>query len=348
MSSETWVFGWDIGGAHLKIALADAGGRLHRLEEHYTPLWRGLDHLEQALDQIIVNLPVDGATHRVTMTGELVDLFDCRCQGVAELSSRMAKRLPRENLYIYAGPLGLVAPEQAAAHCDLIASANWHATASLVAQRLPTALLVDIGSTTTDLIPIIDGRVRARGYSDRERLVRQELIYTGVVRTPVMSLASRVPFAGEWTDLAAEHFAMAADVYRLTGELPSHADLGETTDGRSKTGAASAVRLARMIGDDASRHEPGTWRALARYLRDCQLERIGQVLARHCSLDLPDDAPLVGAGVGRYLVNRLAQRLERPYLDILTLMAGGAVGSGVDAGDCAPAAAVALLEAERP
>jgi len=348
MSPEAWVIGWDIGGAHLKVALADTGGRLHRLEEHYTPLWRGLDHLDQALDQITLNLPVGGATHRVTMTGEVVDLFDSRSQGVAELSSRIAGRLPRGSLGIYAGPLGLVAPEQAAAHCDLIASANWHATASLVAQRLPAALLVDIGSTTTDLIPIIDGRVRARGYSDRERLACQELVYTGVARTPVMALAQRVPFAGEWTELAAEYFATAADVYRLTAELPAHADLGETADGRDKTEAASAGRLARMIGDDASRHEPGTWRALARYLRDRQLERIGQALARQCSLDLPDDAPLVGAGVGRFLVRRLAQRLERPYFNILTLMAGvDASGSGVDAGDCAPAAAVALLELGR-
>ncbi len=106
----------------------------------------------------------------------------------------------------------------------------------------------------------------------------------------------------------------------------------------------AAPRPCNSFGEDASQREPGAWRTLARYLRDCQLQRIGQAVARQCSLDLPDNAPLVGAGVGRFLVSRLAQRLERPYFDILTLMDGGdAVGSGVDAGDCAPGAAVALL-----
>ncbi|MGB5733697.1 MAG: hydantoinase/oxoprolinase family protein, partial [Thiohalocapsa sp.] len=299
-----WIVGWDIGGAHLKVALADGNGRVHRVETHYTPLWQGLEHLDAALGQALAWLP--DALHRVTMTAELVDLFDDRAQGVAALSARLAARLPSGRLRIYAGPDGFVSPERAAEHADRIASANWQATASLVARRLSHALLVDVGSTTTDIIPIVDADVRARGYSDRERLATQELVYTGVVRTSVMSLTHRVPLAGDWIELAAEHFATMADVYRLTAELPPNADLGDTADGREKTEQASAVRLARMVGDDAGRHEPGVWRGIARYLRECQLTRIGQALARQCSLGLAEDAPLVGAGVGRFLVQRAA------------------------------------------
>ena len=359
---SNWIVGWDIGGAHLKVALADARGRLHRVESCYTPLWQGLDHLDRALaqllDQALGDLP--DASHRVTMTGELVDLFENRAEGVAALAARIAACLPPGGVGIYAGPVGFVSPGRAAEFSEQIASANWHATASLVARRLsnallPDALLLDIGSTTTDIIPIIDGCVRARGYADRERLATQELVYSGVVRTPVMALAERVPLAGEWTELAAEHFATTADVYRLTAELPTHADLGDTADGREKTAQASAMRLARMVGDDAGRHEPGVWRGLARYLRECQLVRIEQALARQSSLGLAEDAPLVGAGVGRFLVKRAAQRQERRYLDLSELISRvGPETNDADqpcsaiaaaAADCAPATAVALLVA---
>jgi len=352
-----WIVGWDIGGAHLKLALADDSGRLHRVESRYTPLWQGLDHLDRALSQLLVQALADlpDASHRVTMTGELVDLFKDRAEGVAALSARIAACLPAGRVGIYAGSAGFVSPGRAAEFSEQIASVNWHATASLVARRLSNALLVDIGSTTTDIIPIIDGCVRARGYGDRERLATQELIYSGVVRTPVMALAERVPLVGEWTELAAEHFATTADVYRLTGELPSQADLGDTADGRDKTAQASAGRLARMVGDDAGRHEPAVWRGLARYVRDCQLERIERALARQCSLGLPEDAPLVGAGVGRFLVRRAAQRQERSYLDLSELItAVGPETKDADqsysavaaaAADCAPATAVALLAA---
>lgn len=343
MSRDYWSLGWDIGGAHLKVALADPSGRLHRFAEYYSPLWRGLEHLDLAFEKVCDSMPSDRMMHAVTMTGELVDLFEHRTHGVASLTERIAAHLPHGQVHIYAGPAGFVTPDQASAHSQLIASANWHATASLVAQRLPAALLVDIGSTTTDLIPIMDGGIQARGYSDRERMALQELIYSGVVRTPVMSFAKRAPIDGDWTELAAEHFATAADVYRLTGELPMHADLGETADGRGKGEDDSALRLARMVGDDALRRDPVRWRLLAYFFRDSQLERIGQACARQCSLGLGLDAPLVGAGVGRFLVRRLAQRMERPYVDIASLMDAETALSGADAADCAPAAAVALL-----
>lgn len=339
--------GWDLGGAHLKVALADAAGRLHRVHQEYTPLWRGLEHLNRAVTAVSADFPLQEARHRLTMTGELVDLFEDRDKGVGALSARMAGHLVGLDLGIYAGPRGFVDAYLASANGRLVASANWHATGALVAQRIESALVVDLGSTTTDLISLRDGAVCYRGYTDRERQGTAELVYTGVVRTPVMSLAESVPMDGEWVGLAAEHFATTADVHRLTGELPVHADQGETADGRGKGLVESAARLARMVGEDAHCREPGHWRALASYLAGRQLDRIERACARQLSAGLPVEAPLVGAGVGRFLVRRLAQRLERPYLDINSLFGSIAAGApnatSLDVGDCAPAAAVALL-----
>jgi len=73
-----------------------------------------------------------------------------------------------------------------------------------------------------------DGKAQPRGYADSERLQYGELVYSGVVRTSLMALATTAPFAGEWVGIMAEHFATTADVYRITGELPAYAD--QSTD----------------------------------------------------------------------------------------------------------------------
>ena len=232
----------------------------------------------------------------------------------------------------------------AAAHAADIASANWHASAALAARLCPEALFVDMGSTTTDLIPLHAGSVAGAGYTDAERLACGELVYTGLVRSFLMAVATRAPFAGAWTGLACEHFATTGDIYRLLGELPEAADQMPTADGRDKSVPASRARLARMVGRDVGDAEPGAWRDLAAWFAEAQLRQLCDAAWLVASRGrLATDAPVVGAGVGAAVVVRLAQRLERPYVGLADLL-HGFVGPWI--GACAPAVAVALLARE--
>ncbi len=210
---------------------------------------------------------------------------------------------------------------------------------------MPAGLLADMGSTTTDLVPIAGSAPCPAGTSDAERLACGELVYTGLVRSFVLALAERVPFAGVWTPLAAEYFATSADVYRLLGELPDGADQMPTADGREKTEAASRARLARMVGRDAAEATPAAWRGLAAFLAEAQLHRIVEagmlVLSR---AELPLDAPVIGAGCGRHVTRRLAARLGREWRDFAALPALAGLDAAT-ADQCAPAIAVALLAA---
>jgi probable H4MPT-linked C1 transfer pathway protein len=340
--AEGIVTGWDLGGAHVKVAQMDSAGRLQRVIQAPCTLWLGMEHLEAALARL------DGALlasdlHGVTMTGELVDLFPDRSQGVDRLIEAMLAHYPGRTLCFYAGERGFLAPAAARGAALRIASANWHATGRYLALRSEAGLLVDIGSTTTDILPVAGGAVRSEGFSDAERLILEELVYTGVTRTPVMALAATVPFAGRRQRLMAEHFANAADVHRLTGELPEDADQHATADGRGKSAAESAARLARMLGRDPSDAGMDDWRRLARHLAERQRgllrEAIDRVLSRGL---LPEAAPLIGAGVGRFLLPEIARRLERPYRDFADLMAG-APDLREWAARAAPAAAIAGL-----
>ena len=243
------VIGWDIGGAHLKAARVK-DGRVEAVVQAATPLWLGLDSLHAAFDALSAQLG-RADRHVITMTGELCDAFPSRREGVAGLAAIAANHLSPAAPSLYAGRAGFVELGEAASHAVDIASANWHASAALLALKLPDALFIDIGSTTTDLIPIVAGQVAAVGYSDAERLASGELVYTGMTRSFVMSLASRAPFRGAWTPLMNEYFASSADVHRILGDLPDDADKMSTADGREKTVEASRARLARMIGREA-------------------------------------------------------------------------------------------------
>jgi probable H4MPT-linked C1 transfer pathway protein len=297
-----------------------------------------------ALDEAL-EVTGEAALHAVTMTGEMVDLFKNRDEGVSALVEAMCQRFPASALRFYAGRGGFVDAGTASRSPARIASANWMASAALVADRLGEGLLVDIGSTTTDLVPVSGGAVAAAGDDDATRLVAGELVYTGVVRTPLMAVAERVPFGGETVPLVAEYFATTADVHRLMGALPEEADQHPAADGGPKTVEGSARRLARMIGRDVESEPLAAWRELAGWLAAAQRRRIDEgcerVIARS---GLAGGTSLVAAGVGRFVVRALAAAKGRRVVDFGSLVPADDAMRPLIA-DCAPAVAVAWLAA---
>jgi probable H4MPT-linked C1 transfer pathway protein len=333
------VIGWDIGGAHLKAARVK-DGRVEAAVQAATPLWLGLDSLEIAFDALHAQLG-RADHHAITMTGELCDAFPSRQEGVGGLAAIAANHLSPAPSSLYAGRAGFVDLSEAAARAADIASANWHASATLMALKLRDALVIDIGSTTADLIPIVSGRVAALGYSDAERLASGELIYTGMTRSFVMGLASRAPFRGAWTALMNEYFASSAEVHRILGALPDGADKMASADGREKTVEASRARLARMIGREAHDAATAEWDGLAAWFAEAQIREITDAAYLRLSRnDVRATAPVIAAGIGEGVAAEVARRLRRSCVGFASLIAAPA-----EASYCAPAVAVALLAA---
>jgi probable H4MPT-linked C1 transfer pathway protein len=334
-------FGWDIGGPHLKLARV-ADGALTDVRQVPCALWQGLDRLTAAFEAATKGLgPAD--RHAVTMTGEMVDLFPDRPTGVRAILRVLVERFGADRLMVYGTRDGLVPWASAYEDPAPIASANWHATAALAARRIGTGLLVDIGSTTADLIPLVGGKVAAQGLTDLDRLANRELVYTGCARTPLMALARTVPFDGRSVGVAAEYYATMADVYRLLGRLPDGADQHPAADNRGKSVPESRARLARMIGCDAALAPDEAWSTLAAVFAERQLAELAEAAGQLLSdSPLPAEAPLVGAGVGRFIVRDLAGRLNRPYRDLAELIDASPIVAEA-AAQAAPAVAVALL-----
>lgn len=341
------IRGWDIGGAHVKAAVLEPDGLISQVFQLPCPLWKGIEYLNQAVTQIQTEISDFHCIHSVTMTGELVDLFECRDKGVEQIIDTMKYNLKGNKLYFYAGNNGFLSSEQIKKnHYASIASANWLASATLAATKLKNAVFIDIGSTTTDILILANHKVQAMGLTDYDRLISDELVYTGIIRTAVMVVAQSACFKGQKMGLMTEYFATMADVYRLTGELNEAHDQTDTADGAEKNESASAKRLSRMTGFEFSENDLDLWKQFAQTIKSQQKYKIRKAIERQLSRNLVSGNDFfIGAGVGRFLVKQIADELGYPYQDFTDLFEHKLENSPMDIADCAPAASVALLAA---
>ena len=273
------------------------------------------------------------------MTAELSDAFRTKREGVAFVLDAAEEALGDRPLSVLTAAGELVSMAAARARPWDVAAANWVATALAVAGAHPDALLIDIGSTTTDIVPIVAGRVAATGRDDLGRLLAGELVYTGALRTNLAAIAPRVPVRGGWCPVSSEYFAISADVHLVLGRLAPAAYDCPTPDGRPATVAFARERIARLVCADVEQLEEAEVDAIATFLHDEQVRQI-EAAARRVQRPLPPGAPVVAVGSGAFLGREVAVRLGRAVGDAPAPW--GAAG-----GEVAPAAALAVLLAER-
>jgi probable H4MPT-linked C1 transfer pathway protein len=329
------TLGWDIGGVNTKVARV-TGGTVLAVGSRPFELQHDPSTLVQVLRELAAEMGASGAdTHALTMTAELSQMFRTKRDGVHFVLDAVLATFPGATIFVYAVDGRFLTVAEARDAPLLVAAANWGATARIVAQSLRHALLVDIGTTSTDIIPIVDREVAALGWTDTDRLASGELVYSGAVRTPVEAMAASVSLDGKEVRLAAEGFALSGDVHVWRGDLEPSDYSAPTPDRRPATREFAGERLARAICADREMLDEAGVTAIADALAAAQIERIGAAIAtvraRHQGLDTA-----VVTGLGAFIADRAAQQAG---LDVVSL----ASALGDDAARCAPAASVALL-----
>lgn len=264
------IIGLDIGGANLKAANTDRVCVCRQF-----PLWKDPAGLAAALIDLIEPLGEPSA-FAVTMTGELADCFATKADGVAAILQQVAHVAAGRPVHVWQTGAEFIAPDVACDIPRLVAAANWHALATWLGRMVPDgpAILLDIGSSTTDVIPLLDGRPTPVGMTDVERLLSGELLYTGARRSPLCALAHSVPLRGGTCPLAAEVFATTLDVHLLTGSVTEAVDDTDTANGQPATVAAAMDRLARMLCCDRTELSDAEIRDVADFLAGVQRQRI--------------------------------------------------------------------------
>ncbi|WP_152050224.1 hydantoinase/oxoprolinase family protein [Tautonia marina] len=313
-SRPLWL-GLDIGGANIKAAHTSGQAQILPFE-----VWKRPSDLAPTLARLGRVLPEAHAV-AVTMTAELCDCFTTKSEGVAAVLGAVWKAFPGKPIHVWGTDGQFHDIETAVLHPDLAAAANWLALATLAARLIPEGpgILIDIGSTTADLVPIKDGKPTTRGLTDTRRLQTGELLYAGVRRTPIMALATELPHRGEPTGLAAEMFASTLDIYLTLGDLvPDPTDLS-TCDGRPATIEASRDRLARMVAADRDAFSPDDALSLARAADEVLIARLRRSAERACTATVGQPRGAVVCGSGSFLARRVAQHLIEPGDPILAI-----------------------------
>ncbi|WXG45071.1 MAG: hydantoinase/oxoprolinase family protein [Promethearchaeati archaeon SRVP18_Atabeyarchaeia-1] len=276
------IIGWDIGGANTKASLAGfSGDKLVEMRSisRYFPIWldgkEGLPEvLKELKEELLKGQKVDGIA--VTMTAELSDAYYTKREGVNHILDSVNIAFPEMDdlIRVVDVEAKLRTVEESRKDPLTVAAANWPATAWLVARQTKDTILIDTGSTTTDIIPIRNGKIVAVGKTDPERLVSGELVFTGALRTPISAIVNTLTYHGKPCRVSSEKFALSADVHLILRHISEDEYGCDTADGRGRSRKDSLARLARVICADVEMLTEQEIVGLAREVHIAQLETI--------------------------------------------------------------------------
>jgi (4-(4-[2-(gamma-L-glutamylamino)ethyl]phenoxymethyl)furan-2-yl)methanamine synthase len=327
------IIGWDIGAVNVKAAWL---GEQVRVASQPLEIWRDKGQLPKVLQTVYKSI-ASGAPEAmaVTMTAELSDAFDTKREGVLSVLECFHSCFPETASYCLNLAGEFVSLVEAQNRPLEFAAANWLASALWIAKKYPDCLLLDVGSTTSDIIPILDSQVCISERTDTARLSSGELVYTGVLRTNLAAIVQSAPVAGRLTRVASEYFAISGDVHLILGNIQSHDYTCPTPDGRPPSIDSARKRLARLVCADDEMLSTTEIDKLARYICAQQVrqiqEGIKQILARLPKLRTE---PVIVLGAGAFLgraaaeglglkINRLADDWHRDALVVAPCLSVG-------------------------
>ena len=329
------MIGWDIGGVNTKVARIESGAVLHARSHPYeiqrdplalAPLLRSLANAVGAFA---------GDHHAVTMTAELSQMFRTKREGVAFVLDAVTRAFPSASLHVFTVDGRFLSPADALNEPLAVAASNWAATASIVALDHPNAILIDIGTTSTDIIPIVEGQLAARGTTDPARLASGELVYTGALRTPVEAIIQHVPLGASLAGVSAESFTLVGDVHVWRGELAPDDYSVTAPDGRPASREFAGERIARVVCADRELLDDRAISAIADAVANAQVHLVARSIARVRGRH-PTLRAAVVTGLGSFIAARAARQAGLSVIQLADAL-------GPDGARCAPAAAVALM-----
>jgi len=298
---ETNLLALDIGGANTKISYEDNGRIIYK--RYYFPFWKYREKFHRFLRKIIPK-KVDMAG--ITMTAELSDAFYTREEGVDFILNSVENIA--KDIFVLTNEGKLIDTENARKNKEKIASANWIAPALYLADKYDSGILIDTGSTTTDIIPVKEGIVIAKGRSDLERLQYNELLYTGVLRTNVATIVKSLIVNNKITRVSSEFFASTGDVYRILGHISEKEYSCETADGRGKSRVECMARLCRVVCSDINSLGVDKIECIAAYIKKKQIMEIAEnirIVAKRTGLN-----KAFISGIGRFIAKESAKKTK--------------------------------------
>jgi len=312
------VLGLDIGGANTKASfLKTQEGKVteFRTVLEYFPVWK---NERKQLSKLLTNLKkkltnstkLDGVG--VTITAELSDAYMTKREGINQILDCVTEAFGDAPLFVLDVEANLLTVKAALQEPLKVASANWVATGWMVSQLINNLIVVDVGSTTTSIIPVVDGKIATEGKTDLEKLQNGELVYSGSLRTNVATIVNVIPVRKTDTRVCSELFAQSGDVHFILGNIGKKDCTSETSDGRGKTRKETIARLARVVSADTDMLTEQDIVAMAQFVYEKQVVQIAEGLKQvYERIKLPKEkTKIIVTGLGRnFLARKAAEKV---------------------------------------
>jgi len=338
--NHTIILGMDIGGANTKLALLKFfDSKLESSFSHleYFPFWeKTLNEiptmLKRVLSKIIKKAKVkikDINFFSIAITAELSDAFKTKKEGISIILNALAEVLDKNKLRFISNNGEFLAYPDAKNGFISISGANWVSTSLFLGKFISKCILIDAGSTTIDIIPILDGIPVTKGKNDIERLMNHELIYTGGLRATIPSITHFVPYKGSMIRISFEKFALVSDIHRILYNISEDEYINDTADKRSKSIEDCYARLARIICIDSDTISKDELNNIAKNIYQKQIELISTEIQQFLTdlisriPEFKDDITFVITGIAaEFLIRRALSHLGYKNISIYEELTG--------------------------
>ncbi len=277
-----YILGFDIGGANTKSALIQGkNNELFTLNSYieFFPFWQNsLKEIPLMLSRVYQRL-IQGTTLSledidyiaITITAELSDAFQTKREGILTILDALEQVFDKNKLLFISSDATFVDYDIAIMDHLKVSGANWASTALFLGKFISNCVLIDAGSTTVDIIPILNSKPITVGKTDVERMLNHELIYTGGLRATIPSITHFVPYQGKKIRISFEKFALISDIHRILDNITEKEYLNDTADGRTRSMEDCYARLSRIICMDKNMITFEELKNIAQYIYDQQL-----------------------------------------------------------------------------
>jgi probable H4MPT-linked C1 transfer pathway protein len=288
------ILGLDIGGANTKAALIEySNSKIVRSLSYieYFPFWeKTLNDIPNMFGRIVENLIIPNHLKlidinfiSITITAELSDAFQTKREGIFTILKALKQIFDKRKMFFINNEKEFINFNQAESDPISVAAANWVSTSLFLGNFVPKCILIDSGSTTIDVIPILDSEPVAKGKNDIERLQNHELIYTGGLRATIPSITHFVPYREKMIRISFEKFALISDVHRVLKNITEEEYINDTADNRSKSINDCYARIARIVCMDLDSISIKDLEVIAQYIYNKQIEIISNEIQEFLS-----------------------------------------------------------------
>ncbi len=279
------ILGLDIGGANTKAALVQF--RSSEILEsfsliEYFPFWeKTLNDIPNMFKRIVENLIIQNNLKlkninfiSITITAELSDAFQTKREGIFTILNALEQVFDKEKMFFINNKNEFINFNQVKPYPISIGAANWVSTSLFLCKFVSNCILIDAGSTTIDMVPILNSVPLPVGRNDIERLINRELIYTGGLRATIPSITHFVPYKNKMIRISFEKFALVSDVHRILNNISETEYINDTADNRSISLDDCYARLARVLCMDLESISTEELDLIAQFIYDKQIEII--------------------------------------------------------------------------